>query len=418
VNRLRFVLQSRGLLNSIERGLQVGERFGPTAGRMRDRLLAYADLVKGFGAAPSLPITARVLARNPDVARALISRGVELCVHGLVHNDLSKLSAEVQAEQIDAACEIFRSHSIPFAGFRSPYLRYNAATLSAVDRAGFAYDSNLPFYWDPTASLGRLDPRQADGLERGLRFYEPARRASDRSLPRTIGRLIEIPVSLPDDEIMLDRMGLPPARLGEVWLEMLHEALARGEMVTLQLHPERLSILSEPLRSVLSTAAASGRVMLVTLGEIATWWRRRLAAEIAVAPSGPGTYRVSAPTALAADVHLARPGQDRPTPITLPATIACPRKPVVGLAPDTPQDLMIRIRERGYFTESTVDRESYGAYLGPADDPEHLLRDPAEVGHPLLRQTTWPRPFDAALVVSGDIDCLTLGDFLRRFVEG
>jgi hypothetical protein len=418
VNRLRFVLQSRGILNSIERGLQVGGRFGPTAGRMRDRLLAYADLVKGFGAAPSLPITARVLARNPDVARALISRGVELCVHGLVHNDLSKLSAEAQAEQIGAACDIFRAHGIPFDGFRSPYLRYNAATLSAVDRAGFTYDSNLPFYWEPTASLGELDAGQADGLERGLRFYDPARRASDRSLPRTIGRLIEIPVSLPDDEIMLDRMGLPPARLGEVWLEMLHEALARGEMVTLQLHPERLSILSEPLRGVLSAALASGRVMLATLTQIATWWRQRNAAEVIVAPAGPGTYRVSAPTPLAADVHLVHDGRNPAAPITLPATLACPRKPVVGLSPDVPQDFITKIREAGYFIEITADRGTAGIHFGPGEDPERRLADRAGVGHPLLRQATWPRPFDAALVVSGDIDCLTLGDFARRFIEG
>ena len=42
----------------------------------------------------------------------------------------------------------------------------------------------------------------------------------------------------------------------------------------------------------------------------------------------------------------------------------------------------------------------------------------ARCPNPLLADTRWPRPFTAALAVTGDIDCLTLGDFLRRFKEG
>ena len=40
------------------------------------------------------------------------------------------------------------------------------------------------------------------------------------------------------------------------------------------------------------------------------------------------------------------------------------------------------------------------------------------IRYPLVVQKTWPYPFRAAMAVTGDIDCLTLGDFLRRFREG
>jgi len=416
VNRLKFVLQSRGLLNSVERAGQVAERFGLTASRMKRRLLDYAGLAAEFGSRPSLPITARVLARNPAVAHALVSCGVEICVHGLVHNDLSKLSDEAQYQQISQACGIFRDHGVPYSGFRSPYLRYNRATLAAVDRAGFTYDSNLAFYWEPSVSLGRLEPRRADGLERGLRFYNPATRATDRSLPRMDGRLVEIPVSLPDDEMLLDRMGLEPARVGDVWMEMLRASQEQGELLTLQLHPERLSILREPLRRVLAEAASSG-TMLATLGEVAAWWLKRAACRLAVDPAGPGVFRVSAPADPEAEVSLVD-GGTRAAVLALPATVNCPRKPVVGLAPDVPDHLAAWIKQEGYCIEVSADRGAYGVYVDSAVDTSRLGQVLARCEHPLLRLGFWPRPYRAALVVSGDIDCLTLGDFLRRFTEG
>jgi hypothetical protein len=42
----------------------------------------------------------------------------------------------------------------------------------------------------------------------------------------------------------------------------------------------------------------------------------------------------------------------------------------------------------------------------------------ARCPNPLLVDSRWPQPFEAAAAVTGDIDCLTLGDFLRRFKEG
>jgi len=417
LNRLKFVLESRGIGNSLERLWQVGTRFGLTAARMERRLVAYHQLVAAHGAAPSLPITARVLARNPHIGERLVALGAELCVHGLVHNDLSNLRPEIQTEQIEAACRIFREHGIAYTGFRSPYLRYNAATLAAVEKAGFDYDSNMPFYWEPRGLLERLSSRQKDGLERGLAFYNPARHPAERSTPRLTGRLVEIPVSLPDDEILLDRMGLSPEAIGRVWQEILECCRARGDLFTVQLHPERLLILHRALGNLLKAAALSGRVWIATLGEISRWWRERQTLQLEVSGGGGSAYRITSAAPLKSSLCLVEPLKGTSARITLPAQVVSPLRPVIGFHPDSPLDLRVKIKERGYIIELTADSKSYPIYAKPGCSLHDLAKAIGELDHALLVQSTWPAPFEAALAVTGDIDCLTLGDFLRRFKE-
>jgi peptidoglycan/xylan/chitin deacetylase (PgdA/CDA1 family) len=418
LNRLRFVLNSRGLRNSIARALQVGKRFGITAGRMEARLAAYVDTVAGYGSSPSLPITAAVLDRNPQVARQLVDKGVELCVHGFVHNDLSKLPAAVQRVQIERAIEIFRRHRIGFTGFRSPYLRYNEATLAAVEDAGFEYDSNLAFYWQPRDSFADLHRSEADGLRRGLRFYSPASYPADRSLPRFSGRLVEIPVSLPDDEILLDRMGWDASRIGRTWIEMARMALVRGELLTIQLHPERILLLRESLTSVLEFARSSGAFWMANMGEIARWWKHRTGLEAAVRSVGSGRFAVSAPLKAKTNLCLATPRQGTSHPLEPDSEIAASRKPLIGIHPAAAPDLIHRIRDMGYLIEKTEDADAYPLYFDGRSTEDHIERAIADVDHPLITDGLWPSPFKAALVVTGDIDCLTLGDFIRRFREG
>jgi peptidoglycan/xylan/chitin deacetylase (PgdA/CDA1 family) len=417
LNRLKFVLESRGVGNSIERAWQIGTRFGLTASRMERRLLTYADLVARHGARPSLPITARVLARNPHVASNLAAKGVELCVHGLVHTDLTRLAPEAQAEHIEEACSIFRRHGIACEGFRSPYLKYNGATLEAVAKAGLVYDSNMPFWWGPLISLEDLKPHEKDGLERGLRFYSPVAYPQQRSLPRFIGNLVEIPVSLPDDEILVDRMLFPPERLVRVWHEMLDVALARGELLTLQLHPERLTILHNVLDILLEAATSGRQFWIATLHEIATWWRQKVATRLHIEAVGSGVFAVTTASVLRSEVHMVQPATGGTRTLTLPTRITAPRKPLIGVHPDTGSDLRRRIRELGYFIDISVDSAGYAVYVSPGVDMDELQRRMAGLNHPILMDSTWPSPFKAALAVTGDIDCLTFGDFLRRFKE-
>jgi peptidoglycan/xylan/chitin deacetylase (PgdA/CDA1 family) len=405
------------LRNTMARALQVGSRFGVTAAKMEGRLTAYAGLVEEYGAHPSLPITASVLDRNPQVAHRLVGRGVELCIHGLVHTDLSRLSAETQQNHIDAAVAVFRRHGLGFKGFRSPYLKYDNATLRIVEGAGFEYDSNLPFYWDPPGSVKDLSTYAEDGLKRGLEFYRPVRYPAERSVPRYTGKIVEIPVSLPDDEILLDRMGLAPARIGDTWLEMAKMALERGELLTLQLHPERLILLQSALRSVLDFAKSTGDFWIATMGEIASWWRSRTGVEVKVTRAGEGLYQVGLAPSTERQPKIIVWEHGRHSDIEAGQRIACRTRPLVGLHPNTSSDFRRHISETGYLFELSEDSSVYPVYIGEDIAEADLIRRTRDVMHPLLAVSRWPRPYRSALAVTGDIDCLTLGDFLRRFRE-
>jgi len=418
VNRLGFVLSSRGLRNSFARAGQVASRFGITAARMDGRLQAFADVVEQYGANPSLPITAAVLDRNPRVAKRLQDRGVELCVHSFVHNDLSQLTAAEQARQIGRAIDLFSKHGISFRGFRSPYLKYNQATLEAVEQAGFEYDSNLPFYWAPPEFAGKLSAGEQDGLRRGLDFYRPVEFPAERSLPRFIGGLLEIPVSLPDDEILLDRVGMDAVRIGDVWLEMARMALERGELFTVQLHPERLTILRDALCRTLDFARTSGDFWIATLSEISAWWKRRATVGLDVTSAGQGLYGIDIPGSAGSDLVLKviEPGGEQ-RGFEPGQTVASRLKPVIGAGPGTSQDFRQYLRNEGYLFEITEDRQGHSVFVEQDIDGQALEKTLAQAGGPLIRIDRWPRPFWAAMAITGDIDCLTLGDFLRRFRE-
>ncbi len=418
MNRLRFVLSSRGLKNTVARTWQVATRFGMTADRMERRLLTYRDVVAEYGGHPSLPITATVMDRNPQVARKLVEGGVELCVHGLIHTDMARLPPEIQEEHIRRAVGLFAEHGIDARGFRSPYLKYNAATLEAVEKLGFEYDSNLPFYWEPAESLQGLSRQRADGLMRGLRFYNPVKYPSERSLPRYIGGIVEIPVSLPDDEILLDRMGLPIAQIGDVWTEMAGQALERGEMLIVQLHPERILHLEAALRRVLQFAHEGGAFWIASLWEIACWWAERVGAGVDLTPLGRGAYRAraSGPAGLGLKVVEPLSGVGRALGPEEEVRSSC--RPLVGISRKVSSALRRTIREMGYFYDITADRDSVSLYVDRDIEVAELEASIGRCPNPLLADTRWPGPFTAALAVTGDIDCLTLGDFLRRFKEG
>jgi peptidoglycan/xylan/chitin deacetylase (PgdA/CDA1 family) len=417
LNRFKFVLGSRGLANSFERAWQVATRFGITAGRMERRLLELADTVTEYGAAPTLPITASVLNRNPEVARRLVEKGVELPIHGLVHTDMSLLTPRAQRSHLERAAAVFEKHGIEVTGFRAPYLRYNEATLEAVEGLGLTYDSNLAFYWEPGRALEDLGAEEADGLARGLRFYRPATRATDRSLPRFVGRLVEIPVSLPDDEILLDRMGMAPDMIGNVWNEMACMALEMGELLTVQLHPERAVILKRSLQKVLNLSRCENSFWVATLAEIDSWWRARTGLRVDLVESPGGGFMLRTPAPPRVELRGRIPREAAEETITEGAVVDSDMRPLIGVDPSAPESLKLFIRDQGYFFEISEDRGLYPVYLDALTHRATALDLVNNCGHPLICDSLWPSPYRAAMAITGDIDCLTLGDFLRRFLE-
>jgi hypothetical protein len=93
---------------------------------------------------------------------------------------------------------------------------------------------------------------------------------------------------------------------------------------------------------------------------------------------------------------------------------------VVGLSARTPESVVLFLREEGLPCERATDAAAYGAYLDvPPDDWDErsILKAIAASSGPLVRLSRWPHGAKSALAITGDIDSVTLQDFVWRVWE-
>jgi len=415
----KFVFKSRGASNLVRRTAQIATRFGARPERMGKRFERFMDVLDGFDVHPTFPITALPMSRNPSFAHRLMERGAELAVHAWSHVDLTSLDLEGQSDHMGRALQLFREHAVPFTGFRAPYLHWNDDTLKVVEDYKFRYSSNQTVFWN-VLDEEKLTPQQREGLERGRAFYRPIDAERMIVMPFRKRGFVEIPVSLPDDEILLDRMYIHDADyLGALWRRILDESYRRGELFTLQLHPERIDFFADALGGMLRDAR--GRkpgVWIATLDQIAQWWVDKTANRIDLVRDGE-RFRAEVKACPGATLYLRERGSERTME---PGTFAvdADERPCAGISPGSDRRLIQTLGDLGYVVEVGGDDEGYAVHLGQRDDadPETVLdclgRLRACPG-PLLRFGAWPHGNRSALAVTGDIDALTLWDFVHRF---
>lgn len=426
------LLKSRGVENSLHRVMYVMGRFGVTPRKIENELNKYVDVAKACGCLPTFPITAVVLGRHPQLVRALSRRGVEFAVHGYVHNDYRQMDQREQTKQIEEAVKVFQASNIPFCGFRAPYLRSNAQTLGVLSRLGFLYDSSETVLWD-VLEKAQSDEHSWKEYENVLSFYAPVPARNYMALPRSENGVIEIPVSLPDDEALVDRLGITnDIAIARVWYKVGRQVYHRGEAFVLQLHHERLSLARAALASVLSWARRqSPPVWVATLAEIAEWWKERQRFAFEIAPAGSGRYRVSARCSDRATILIQNCRAEEAEPwwsAECPRVnrkvfvVESPRPPIVGVAPGTAEAAVNFLRSEGFAVQTDTSPENVGVYLDNLRDfarrDEKPLSETVDASAaPLVRFWRWPGGARSAMAVTGDIDSITLVDFFRRFVE-
>jgi len=419
MNVLKFVFGHRGASNLVRRSAQIATRFGPTPGRMGGRFERFMDILDEFSVHPTFPITALPLSRNPAFAHRLVDRGAELAVHAWSHIDLSALDLEGQRTHMTRAVELFRSCSVPFTGFRAPYLHWNEDTMRVVGEFQFRYSSNQTVWWD-VLDTKSLDARQQEGMSRGISFYRPIATERFRALPFRRDGFIEIPVSLPDDEIPLDRMYIHDAAyLGDMWRRILGLVHERGELFTLQLHPERIDFFAGALRALLSDARTRpGGVWIATLDEIAQWWGAKANNRAQFVRDGDA-FRVSFETCPGTSVVLRAGGAEKvadPAPLRIESRA----RPCVGVSPGSDRDAIATLTDIGYVVETGERSDGFAVHLGRIEGHGYEVvsacrRVIEESPRSLVRFATWPNGARSALAVTGDIDALTIWDFVQRF---
>jgi peptidoglycan/xylan/chitin deacetylase (PgdA/CDA1 family) len=415
---MKFVLNSRGVSNLVRRTGQIVTRFGAGPGRMGKRFDRIMDVLDEFDVRPTFPITALPMSRNPSFAHRLIERGAELAVHAWSHVDLTALDYEQQGVHMGRAIRLFREHAVPFSGFRAPYLHWNEDTMHVVEDYQFRYSSNQTVFWNIIDETS-LSSSETEGLARGRSFYRPIEADRMLVLPYRRRGFVEIPVSLPDDEILLDRMYIHDAEyLGNVWLGILGASYSRGELFTLQLHPERIDFFADALRGMLGEARRKKPgVWIATLDQIAQWWVEKSSNRMDLVKDG-ARYRVNIKACPGTTVYFKDKGGER---VIEPGSVVVETtdRPCAGVSPGTDRGLIRRLAELGYVVE-VGDPDGYAVHLGlPENDDLETVSDCVRrlesCPGPLFRFGTWPHGNRSAMAVTGDIDALTIWDFVHRF---
>jgi peptidoglycan/xylan/chitin deacetylase (PgdA/CDA1 family) len=416
--------KGKGTWSTVRRAGAIGSRYGIGAHRMERRLATMLGLVERHGCSATLPVPGAVVARHSPVIARYAMFGFEFAVHGFHHVDHTDLPGTEQRDELARARRALRDARVDAVGFRAPYLRVNDDTLAAVRANGFLYDASQAFHWDDT-----LVPRHG-AYERALDFYRSLPADAHPVVPWCDAGVVRIPYCLPDDEAVVDRLALDPARIAAVWLRMLRATRERGELFTLTVHPERIHACAVGVAAVLDTArTGSPAVWIARHDEIARWWRDRVSATVVVEPSArAGWLRIRAHgptglTLLARNVAVA--GPTRPWAgdvVRLDGTEAhvCaePCRPFIGVHPDCPGGVARFLREQGYIVEDAGADGEHACLIRRLrfglDDRRPLLDEIEAGSFPLVRLGRWPAGASSALSVTGDVDALTIGDYAAR----
>ena len=252
-------LKTRQGIHSIKRLFSLLSRYGLSSLPMERKVKAFLKKAKKA----TFPITANLVDRYP----VLFQTDAEFAVHGYRHTDYSGLEAAEQERHLEKSFNIFQRRGLEAVGFRAPYLKTNADTLRLLKKLGFLYDGSAVIHWNLLPAN-----RQNDLYRRALEHYRPWDSREKASLPFYEEGMLRLPVSLPDDEMLIDRLGIRnQVELFEIWAEILHQCHQRDEMFVLLLHPERYFMAAESIDRLIAEAERKG-MWRATLREIALWW--------------------------------------------------------------------------------------------------------------------------------------------------
>ena len=407
-------IKAKGRAGTVKRFWRVVKSYGVTSKKMEDKLSLFKAVLDKHSCSATFPITAIVLKRHEDVIKKY--GDVEFAIHGLVHKDYSAMTQKEQMKHLKTAVEIFRDAGIEPSGFRAPYLSHNESLVEVVKDSGLEYENSEAVLWN-VEEIKRE-------LERIRRFYKPKEAKSCRSLPHGKDPVI-IPVSLPDDEILADRLRFNGREIGEVWRGIFEGVYERGEMFVLQLHPERIKECGAALEDVLEgTIRRTPAVWLTQLKDIARWWRERMKFRMEISERN-GKYLVNVDctddaTVLVKNMEVEGTiawynGYKTVDSRTFEVSGNYP--PSIGVSPSVSKGFKDFLREEGFHVVESLRKREFKLYFDndPKLDELSVLREIEASGAPLVRIWRWPFKARCALCITGDIDAMTLWDYMRRF---
>jgi peptidoglycan/xylan/chitin deacetylase (PgdA/CDA1 family) len=441
MNLVSYSIKTKGVHAFTRRLATVFTRFGFSETASQRALYAIIDSLRDYNAAPTFFIPAVVLRRHPELIARIARAGAEIGIHGYVHNDYRALNAQQQRQQTQQAISVFQDTRTAFQGFRNPYLGWTQESLRVFRDLGLAYESNEAVIHN-LIDLNDFALQLKNSYEKSLVLFQAIPCNIYALRPHFEGSLVRIPTSIPDDEMLFDRLRITdPEEVGKLWCRVMHRVYDLGGLYTLNLHPERGILCKQALDILLSYASKLPLPIWITrLRDVAEWWKERNKFRLRITPQGPQRWLVEA-TCTPRGTLLARnmaiedqpmmPWSDVDSCVRsrrfIAQTTRCPR---IAVSLQTPEEVLDFLLEQGYPTvrSSQKEAETYALYLDlPAGlgttREEQMQRRGAlvekieQLSVPLLHFGCWPDENRAALAISGDIDSVTVQDFFLRIIE-
>jgi hypothetical protein len=440
MNLIFFSIKTKGIHNFARRLVTVFTRFGFTEIPTRRALRTVVDTLQAYQASPTFFIPAVILERHLALLAEIAGYGAEIGIHGYVHNDYRTLSAREQYLQTEKAINVFRKTNIPFLGFRNPYLGWTEESVEVFSQLGFTYDSNDAILHD-VVDLSEFSLLLQSGFQKSLKLFQAVPCGYYVLRPYFSGKLLRIPISIPDDEMLFDRLRITNVQVGGVWSGIMRCIYDLGGLYTLNLHPERVTLCKSALQTLLATSREQALPVWVTsLKDVAAWWKERNQFRWRIVSQSSDRWLVEAKCTSRATLVARNVVVEGST--TIPwfkddvqveadtFTVRSIHCPFIGVSPQSPQEIDDFLYEQGYpFVRcSSDDAQRYAYYL---DMPEGLgmtreerLARKSKLVHlietldaPLVYFGCWPDGRRAALSITGDIDSVTIQDFFLRISE-
>ena len=442
MNLVAFSIKTKGVHNFVRRLSTVFSRFGISESRTRRALYTIICTLRRYKGAPTFFIPAVVLRRHPRLIAEIAHAGAEIGIHGYVHNDYRTLSRHEQYKQTKQAISVFHRTPLSYQGFRNPYLGWTEDSPGVFTELGFTYESNEAVIHD-VIELDHLPPPLRTGFEKSLKLCQALPCNACTLRPHFEGPLLRIPISIPDDEMVFDRLRITSTgEVGDIWSRVMQRVYDLGGLFVLNLHPERAILCEQALDKLLSYASSRPLpVWLACLKDIAQWWKERSQFRLKITQVASDRWRVEAtctPRATLLARHLTV--EDQPLTnwfdpdVRIQAyycTVNATRCPCIGLSPRTPEQVLDFLLEQGYPAMRCSQEKNHNMYalhldlaegLGTTREEQlqrrsALVQQIEDIDTPFLRFGCWPDGSQAALAISGDIDSVTVQDFFLRVLE-
>jgi peptidoglycan/xylan/chitin deacetylase (PgdA/CDA1 family) len=266
---MKGTTESRGGFGKVARALSVLRNYGVTSERFEESLEAFRRFLQKNRCPATFACPSALLGKSDSLVAFL--KEFDVAIHGMEHIDYTEATVNRIEGDLRQAISEFESVGLKPSGFRAPYLRWNRAIIKALASSGLAYDSSESVVW----GMEGVRFASLNSVRRVLEFYASEKEDDSPSLPRIEHGVVRLPVSLPDDEILIERLAIHnPEDLLSYWLGMLRKSYEGSKLLVLQIHPERFPICEEALGSLLEEVRTRN-VWNATLSDVASWWKER-----------------------------------------------------------------------------------------------------------------------------------------------